>query len=169
MEARWVRLLPCPRGFLALAFALLLVASCGDDSPAAGTQSPDTTPTVSFDGSTCTYSGPGQVLGGGLISVVLENSSDIDIDAGVFRVWSENALAAALERVPPGTGSDIVLGVPPGSVQEAWLQATANGRNEELLLLPNGLYLIDCARIPPGASSPDYVWRGGSFEVVAED
>jgi hypothetical protein len=103
-----------------------------------------------------------------LISVTLENSSDIDIDAGVFRVRNENALAAALERIPPGTGSDIVLGVPPGSVQEAWLQAAANGRNEERLLLPNGFYLLDCARIPSGASLPDYVWRGGSFEVVAE-
>lgn len=103
---------------------------------------------------------------GGLTPVALENTSDIDIDAGLFSVRSQNALDSAFDRLAPGSGSDILLAPPPGSTQEAWLQAGPGERNQESLLLDAGLYIMDCARIPTGASLPDYVWRGGSFEGV---
>jgi hypothetical protein len=159
----------------ALSIACLFFGACSNSAETATTQSNDAvttttsdTPTVVFDGETCSYEGPLEVPNGGLILVTLENSSDIDIDAGVFRIYSETALTAALDRLPPGSGSDILLGAPPGSQQEAWLQAPAAGSNKESLLLEIGLYLIDCARIPYGDTLPDYVWRGGSFEVVSD-
>lgn len=166
---------------------LLLAVGCSSDSATTTEQATDSDPTVTsttsvpaptstnsdptvtFDGNACAYDGPTQVTGGGLTMVVLENTSDIDIDAVVFRVSSENSLQAAFDRLPAGSGSDIVLGAPAGSLLEAWLQASAGGRNAEQLVLEPGLYLIDCHRIPYGASAPDYVWRGGSFAVVAEE
>ena len=153
------------------------LGACGDgaEEEVGTTAAPDETvpaatkdPALVFDGTSCTYVGPSRVLVGGLILVALENTSDIDIDAVYTRVPNENTLNAALERIPPGTGSDIALGLPPGSVMEGWLQAPPGGRNEESLLLPAGLYLADCGRVPAGATAPDYVWRGGSFEAVEE-
>ena len=122
----------CPR-WLGLLWVgpLLLMAGCSDDSTT--TSEPGSTsasaanPVVVFDGSTCSYGGPDKVTGGGLTTVTLENSSDIDIDAGVFRVRNENTLQAAFDRLAPGTGSDILLAPPPGSVLEAWLQAHGEG------------------------------------------
>lgn len=159
-----------------LALLLGVVAACGSDDGTGTTSTSEAVdsstataenPTVVFDGSTCTYEGPTQVVVGGLTPVVLVNASDIDIDAGIFVITSEDALSAALDRLPPGSGSDILLAPPPGSTQEAWLQAGPGERNEENVLLEAGLYLMDCARIPADASAPDYVWRGGSFEGVA--
>ncbi len=155
------------KGFVVGCVAVLLVAGCGDS--VGGDQADDVAdPTVVFDGESCTYTGPSEVTAGGLTSVVLENSSDIDIDAIVLRLPNEDSLQTALDQLAPGSGSDVLFGLPPGSVREAWLQAPAGGRNEEQLLLQDGIYLFDCGRIPSGESSPDYVWRGGSFEVVTE-
>lgn len=137
-------------------------------TPAEMTTTTSEFPLVVFDGETCGYRGPAEVAGGGLISVALENTSDIDIDAAVLAMRSETSLQAAFERIPVGEGSDTNLGFPAGSTRVAWLQASAGGRNQESLLLKEGLYLLDCGHIPSGASTPDHVWRAGSFEVVVE-
>ena len=151
------------------------LAGCGEaQEPSTTSEAAEMTTTTAgapllvFDGETCSYQGPAETAGGGLIDVTLENRSDIDIDAAVFWVRSDTALAAAFERLPPGTGSGITLGAPRGSRFEAWLQAPAGGSNKESLLLDAGLYLLDCARVPYGATNPDYLWRGGSFAVVDE-
>lgn len=161
-----------------LTVVLGVLAACGGDD---GTEEPGATdaadtpsaatatdPTLVFDGTTCTYDGPAQVVVGGLTPVVLENTSDIDIDAGVLWLWSQNSLDAALERLPLGSESDILLGMPAGSTQAAWLQAGPGESNKESVLLNPGLYLMDCVRIPSGATAPDYVWRGGTFEGVED-
>ncbi len=165
-----------PYRFVVLTVVLAVLAACGGDdetAPAGATEAVDgpsaaaaTNPTLIFDGTTCTYEGPTQVVVGGLTPVALENTSDIDIDAVLLSMPSQEALDAAVDRLPPGSGSDITLDMPPGSTQEAWLQAGPGERNEEALLLEPGLFLMDCGRVPSGASLPDYVWRGGSFEGV---
>jgi hypothetical protein len=74
-----------------------LLVGCGD-----GTETIETPPTaeatnpvVLFDGTTCRYDGPSRVTAGGLTPIVLENTSDTDIVAGLFRVRNENSLQGA--------------------------------------------------------------------------
>ena len=135
---------------LTIAF-LITLSGCGDAR----------SPTATFDGEVCTYSGPDSVNEGD-IEVTFENNSD-GIAALVFLLLvDESARADEVARIGSRTS---VEGAPPGSAVEfdALVEADPREKAIETVRLTSGTHLVDCVTFT--GIAPNEVWRVALVEV----
>jgi len=131
--------------------ALALLAGC------AGSGSP----TVSFDGEECTYSGPESVEQTD-IEFTYTNTSSVNSSLAFLNLTDESGRSEASSMIGTRTS---VTGEPPPAYLEmvGILQAAPGDEVTQTAPLVAGTYFLDCVTF--SGELPDEVWRAAELEV----
>jgi hypothetical protein len=127
-------------------------------------------PEVVFDGTSCTYHGPAEIVEGG-VTFTLSNESSIPIRVVLFHFDDRADFEAELDNLAVGADIDLSPGdLPVGGVLNPVNHLQSGASLRSLVLLDTGLYTVDCIRYPTAAPSaldgPDHAWRAGTIRVV---
>ena len=132
---------------------LMVIAACG------GTDAPSAT----FDGESCSYTGPGSVSAGD-IEVMFVNNSNAAAGLAFLSLIDEAARAEEVDLI--GTRVKVDGQNPEGAVRLAGvLEANPGEEATQAVPISSGTYLLDCVTFSAGG--PDEVWRVAVLEVQA--
>lgn len=135
-------------------------------------------PEVVFDGASCMYHGPAEIVEGG-VTFALSNESSIPIGVVLFHFDDRADFEAELDDLAVGAETDVASGtdldLSPGDLAVGgvinWLSYLQSGASRSLIeILDTGLYTVDCLRYPTATPTvgddPDHAWRAGTIRVV---
>lgn len=132
---------------------VLVLAGCGSGG----------SPSATFDGEDCGYSGPAAVDAGD-VEIVFVNNSDVGAGLAFLTLIDESAREEEVALI--GTRIPVQGQNPEGAVRLAGvLEANAGEEATQTVPMSTGTYLLDCVTF--STAGPDEVWRVAVLEVQA--